>query len=220
MTTVTEREREEIEHLLPWYAAGTLSRRDAHRVKAALANDPELARRYDMVREEHGHTVHLNETSGAPSAHIMERLFAKIDAEVEQVAPPFNLGARVHEFVAAMHPRTIAWYALAGAVAIVLQASLITGIAFKSPAAFETASMSAPVKALGSFALIRFQPQASAEEITRFLSDNKLRLVDGPSAGGIYRVKIAAVPLSRSKMAERIKTLQNEHVVSFVGAAE
>jgi len=39
-----ESERYEIEALLPWYAAGTLSRHDADRVEQALAGDPELAR--------------------------------------------------------------------------------------------------------------------------------------------------------------------------------
>ena len=32
-----EPEHQEIEALLPWYAAGTLSRRDTHRVEQALA---------------------------------------------------------------------------------------------------------------------------------------------------------------------------------------
>ena len=61
-------ERREIEELLPWHAAGTLSRRDAQRVEEALARDPELARRYALVREELGETIHLNESLGAPSA--------------------------------------------------------------------------------------------------------------------------------------------------------
>jgi hypothetical protein len=71
----------EIEALLPWHAAGTLSRRDADRVEQALAGDRELARRYDLVREELAETIHLNETLGAPSARAMEKLFAAIDAE-------------------------------------------------------------------------------------------------------------------------------------------
>jgi anti-sigma-K factor RskA len=56
----------EIESLLPWHAAGTLSRRDSQRVEQALANDPELARRFAMVREELGETILLNVTLGAP----------------------------------------------------------------------------------------------------------------------------------------------------------
>jgi hypothetical protein len=73
--------RHEIEELLPWHAAGTLSRRDAHRVEQALAGDRELARRYELVRQELAETIHLNETLGAPSARAMEKLFAAIDAE-------------------------------------------------------------------------------------------------------------------------------------------
>jgi hypothetical protein len=55
-----ERERHEIESLLPWHAAGTLDRRDAERVERALAQDGELAQRYELVREELAETIRLN----------------------------------------------------------------------------------------------------------------------------------------------------------------
>jgi anti-sigma-K factor RskA len=61
-----EPERHEIEVLLPWYAAGTLSRCDADLVERALARDSELARRYDLVRQELAETIQLNEALGAP----------------------------------------------------------------------------------------------------------------------------------------------------------
>ena len=78
---MNEKERYEIETLLPWHAAGTLSRRDADRVEQALADDCELARRYDLVRQELVDTIHLNETLGIPSARAAEKLFAAIDVE-------------------------------------------------------------------------------------------------------------------------------------------
>ena len=71
-----EPERHEIEELLPWHAAGTLSRRDADRVEHR-----ELARRYKLVRQELEETIHLNETLGVPSARAVEKLFAAIEAE-------------------------------------------------------------------------------------------------------------------------------------------
>src|SRR5262245_29730742 len=76
-----EQERHEIESLLPWHAAGTLDRGDAERVERALTEDGELAKRYELVREEFAETIRLNETLGAPSARAMEKLFAAIDAE-------------------------------------------------------------------------------------------------------------------------------------------
>ena len=82
MNQTTEKvdDREEIESLLPWHAAGTLSRRDADRVEQALAGDSELARRFEVVREELAETIHLNESLGAPSARAMEKLFNAIAA--------------------------------------------------------------------------------------------------------------------------------------------
>jgi hypothetical protein len=65
-----EPERHEIESLLPWHAAGTLSRRDADRVEQALGGDRELARQSDLVREELVETIHLNETLRPPSARF------------------------------------------------------------------------------------------------------------------------------------------------------
>jgi hypothetical protein len=84
--TKKEQGRHDIEELLPWHAAGTLSRREADRVEEALAGDRELRRRYELARRELAQTVYLNETLGAPSMRAMEKLFAAIDAE-ETSAP-------------------------------------------------------------------------------------------------------------------------------------
>jgi anti-sigma-K factor RskA len=80
--------RHEIEELLPWYATGTLSGRDAERVAQALAGDHELAQRYELVRRELAEATRLNETLGAPSARAMEKLFAAINARGGACAAP------------------------------------------------------------------------------------------------------------------------------------
>ena len=86
MKTINKRpRRHKIEELLPWHATGTLSHRDADRVEQALAADPELAHRYELVRQELAETTRLNETLGAPSARAMKKLFAAIDAEKARV---------------------------------------------------------------------------------------------------------------------------------------
>jgi hypothetical protein len=233
MNTANETERSEIEDLLPWHAAGTLDHREAQRVEAALAENPELARRYELVREELGETIHLNETLGAPSARAMEALFAKIDAEpARRPAVSLNLGARVGEFFASLSPRTLAWSASAAALAIVLQAGLIAGIMLNEngPAGYATASaptsvsgeggIGVPTAFQGDYALIRFQPQASAAEITQFLETNKLSVAGGPSAGGLYRVRIAAAKLPKTDLDRLVKTLQENKVVGFIAVTE
>src|SRR5437868_9510949 len=132
-----EPERHEIEALLPWHAAGTLNRRDADRVERALAGDRELARRYDLVREELAETIHLNETLGAPSARAMERLFSAIDAEEARVPRrrrSFDFAGRISELLSSFSPRTLAWSASAAVVALLLQAAVITSVVVKDQA--------------------------------------------------------------------------------------
>ena len=224
MNAADKSEASEIELLLPWHAAGTLSARDAQRVETALADDPELARRYESVREELGQTIELNETLGAPSARVMAELFAKIDAEPVR-RPPLSvtLTARVRQFFASRSPRTLAWSASAAALAILLQAGVIGGILLKDHGGgnnetFETASavMSAPLN--GSYAMVRFQPKANMAEITQFLETNKLMIVGGPAAGGLYRVMVATTKLDRDTLVGRIKKLQQDKVVGFIAA--
>jgi hypothetical protein len=212
----------DIEELLPWHAAGTLSRRDTQRVEEALANDPELARRYELVREEFGETILLNETLGAPSGHAMEKLFAKIDAEParKQVAS-FNLSTRVAEFFASLSPRTLAWSAAAAAIAIFLQAGLIANIVIKDKAGgFETASAPSTDPGVGAFTLIRFAPQASSDDITKFLEANKLQVAAGPMPGGLYKVRVAVTGLPKDEIARIVKKLQEDKVVGFIATAQ
>ena len=221
MNTGTEKDRGNIEELLPWHAAGTLGQRDMQRVETALATDPELARRYELVREELAQTIHLNETLGAPSPRAMQALFAKIDAEpARHAAASLNLGARIREFFTALSPRTLAWSASAAVLAIVLQAGFITGILMKERAEYETASVSTKVATDGAFALVRFQPQATAADITAFLETNKLSISGGPSAGGLYRVRIAAAKTPKPELDRIVKTLQQDKVVGFIAVAE
>jgi len=223
MNTTNKETHSDIEELLPWHAAGTLSRRDAQRVEEALAGDPELARRFAMVREELGETILLNETLGAPSAHAMENLFAKIDAEpARKPAVSLNLAARMSEFFASLSPRTLAWSASAAAVAILLQAGLIAGIMIKEKSAggYETASAPSSDPGVGAFTIIRFAPQASSDDITKFLEANKLQVAAGPMSGGLYKVRVSMTGLPKADLARIVKKLQEDKVVGFIATTD
>ena len=130
---VLDQEPSEIEALLPWHAAGTLNARDARRVDEALARDAELARQYAVIREEYAETISLNESLGAPSARAITKLFAAIDAEPAR-APSIslNLSARIAGFFAGLSPRTLAWSASLGGLALLLQAGVIGAVLVKN----------------------------------------------------------------------------------------
>src|SRR3984893_18872032 len=167
MMTKNETERRDIEALLPWHAAGTLSRRDAQRVEAALNEDRDLARQFELVREEHGETILLNETLAAPSARAMERLLAGIEAEGAKgrKRQSFNLAAFIGERMSMFSPRTLAWSAVTAVLAIVLQAGLLANLYINEPgsevpSAYRTASATRSLGPGGSYALIWFTPPA------------------------------------------------------------
>jgi hypothetical protein len=224
-------EREEIETLLPWHAAGTLGRRDADRVERALSHDPELAQRFALVRDEFAETIHLNETLGAPSARAMDRLFSAIDAEGSSARRrplSFDLGGWIAGFLGQFSPRTLAWSATAAALAIVVQAGVLAGMFLteqKGASQYQTASYeeSRPATthrsdaAPGTFVLIRFNPNANVSEITRFFGVNKTSMVEGPRAGGLYRLRVSDAPLSPEETEQVIaKLAADKDVVAFI----
>ena len=223
MTTAKQNEPSEIELLLPWYAAGTLDPHESQQVERALASDPELAARYAWVRAELEQETHVSEAAGEPSARDVKTLFAKIDAlPAQKSRTSIDISARIAEFLAALSPRTLAWSAMAAALAIVLQAGFLAGFMLKekSPGGFETASAPANVSGEGSYVLLRFQPQAAAADVANFLETNKLSIVGGPSTGGLYRVRVAPTKLAKADLMQIVNALQDNKVVGFIAVTE
>jgi anti-sigma-K factor RskA len=206
----------EIEGVLPWYAAGTLRRRDRARVEDALRADPDLARQAELAREELAETICLNESLGVPSARAMDRLMAAID-DHEQVTARKLISARAvagrfANFIAGFSPRTLAIGASAAVLAIALQATLLVGVLTK-PADAPKVAMNEQ-HGRGTFAMVRFAREASAGEITRFLEDYQATLVDGPKPGGFYRVRIAMTSLAKEEFAHVVARMRQERVVA------
>ena len=209
---------EDVELLLPWHAAGTLTRRDAARVEQALANDNELASRYEMVREELGEAIRLNESLGAPSARAMEQLFAKIDAEpVRTPKTSFNIVAWLTDFVTGFSPRTLAYGATAAALAIVLQAGILAGVLVKERAVGpQLASYEQSDSAASAHVRIRFKAQATAADITAFLQDNNAFVVDGPAReNGFFRLRVSEKALTPAELSAVVKKMAGNPVVDF-----
>jgi len=210
---------DDLEALLPWYAVGTLDSREADEVKAALDADTELTRRFGLVREEMTEAILLNESLGVPSARVMENLFKAIDKERKTVRAPAarrGLGAWLADLLT---PRAYAFAAGAAVVIVMLQAGVIARLVLQDRpdggAVFETAS--APVATtrgfeIGSFALVRFAPQASIADITRFLSARDAVIVDGPrpgGPGGVYRVRVARTYVGRDDLDRLVREFQS-----------
>jgi hypothetical protein len=224
-----EQEPGEIEALLPWHAAGTLSARDTRRVDDALARDSELATQYAAIREEYAETIALNESLGAPSSRAMAKLFAAIDAEpVRKPSVSLSLSTRIAEFFSGLSPRTLAYATAVGAVALLLQAGVIGAILSKGQGgSFQVAS--APqdtitiTRALGPEtaprALVRFAKDARISDITAFLDANQASIVNS-SVGGMFRIQFGDKPMSRQEIAGLMTRLQNEKIIDLAAPAQ
>jgi hypothetical protein len=211
---MTETEREDIEALLPWHAAGSLNRRDTERVEKALAGDRELARRLDLAHEELRETIRLNETLGAPSARVTQRLFAAIGAEPARAGKIlFDLTGRLARFLAGVSPRAVAWSAFTAAVVIVLQAGIITTGLIKQQAGQVTELASAG-GGDQKLAVIRFAPKADAADIARFLATNKISVVDGPKSGGMYTIRLPETGKAKDDLIQQMQA--QSAIVEFI----
>ncbi len=225
MNTMSRRvpERQDIEALLPWHAAGTLNRRDTERVEAALANDNDLRQQYQLVREELGETIRLNESLGAPSARAMERLFAKIEIEAPRARKSsLGLRARITEFFDGFSARKLAFAASAAMLLIVAQGAVLTTFAVKDYGSqSDTTELASYRDVESSLAMIRFAPNATSSEITNFLSAHKAAIVEGPRAGGMYRVRLAVPALPKEQLDRVIRDMKSEtKVVNFIAVVE
>ena len=220
MSEQPDREPTEIEALLPFHAAGTLNLRDARRVDEALASNPDLARQYAAIQDEYAETILLNESLGAPSARAMQKLFAAIDAEPARKSASFNPLMRIAGFFSSLSPRTLAYAGVAGAVLVLLQAGVIGTVLVKdrAPGNFQTAAFPAQSTA-GTFGLIRFAPDAKADDITQLLNTYNASIVSGPKSG-MFRVRFGDNALSKEEAAQLMARLQGEKIVSLVVSAD
>jgi anti-sigma factor RsiW len=221
MNTINDEERHTMEELLPWYAAGTLSRGEMRRVEDAIAHDPALARKYETILEELAGTVELNESLGAPSSRAMEKLFANIDAEpARRSVSKAGLAERLSLFLASLSPRKLAWAASAIALVLVLQTGLIGSFLINPRAVYELASGQTTRAPEGAFALVRFVPEASATDITRLLEAHNVAILGGPYPGDLYRIGAATAGLPEEERARLIEQLRQDGAVSFVAPSE
>jgi hypothetical protein len=159
----------------------------------------------------------------------MTRLFAAIDGEpARDRSASFNLSARVTEFFAGFSPRTLAWSAGLGALALLVQAGVIGAVLVQNQgASFLTASLSVnqPItRDLGSAAstppraLVRFAPDARVTDITALLDNYHASIVDGVK-GGMFRLQFGSRPMSRDEIAGLMNRLQSEKIVGLAVAA-
>jgi anti-sigma factor RsiW len=204
-------EREEIEMLLPWYATGKLDASDRARVEGYLATHPEVARQLDLVRAEREEAVAGNEALGWPSAAATERLMVLLPAARPGLRAMRMLQGglqRIGGLFIAPTTGSVRWAAVAAAALIAVQTVAIATLVSQRPNAYRTASGAQTGD--GITLLVTFAADATAAGISQLLTEVDGVIVDGPKAGGVYKIRLRTEDRSQParealvrKLAER-----------------
>lgn len=213
----------EIETLLPFYANRRLGPKETARVEAALASDPELAARLEIIREDMAETVLLNESLGAASPRALDRLMAAIDAEPRQatlaIRARSGLLAWLGAWLATQPPRRLAYAGAAAIAVIAIQGAVLTGLALRQPEGFQTASAPA-VTPSERYVLLSFAPDAKASDIAAFFRRYEASVVDGPRANGYFKVRVGDAGLTPAQLDAIAARMKAERaIVTFVAPA-
>jgi hypothetical protein len=192
MNDLETEEREEIEVLLPWYITGRLDARDRAKVETYLASHPDVAGQLDLMRDEREQAIVGNEALGAPGAGALDRLMASLSA----AQPSATAGAgfassawqQFVELFSSPSARGLRLAAIAAAVLVIIQAATIATLLMRDGGTYQTASGKNAED--GVFALVVFADDAKAGTIAQLLSEFEASIVDGPKAGGVYKVRM------------------------------
>ena len=210
---------DQLAELAPFYVAGTLSAAETALFEAALAKNPELARNVAAARAEREEVLALNEALPAPSARATDALFAKIDAETARkpgLWRRLDLGGAL---AGLFSPRALGWAAAAACLLVAVEGGILATRQASSPFdGFATASRpDETARGAGAFALIAFAPTANADAIASVLTQVGAQIVEGPRAGGFYRIRLGGPDLAAAEAQRRIDALRKASaVVRFV----
>lgn len=191
-------EPRDIYELLPWYANGTLGAADAAKVEKALAGDAAVRASLARIEEERGETIVQNEAIPGARSGAFEDLMARIETEAPRTDRSATRGtgfvARLMAAIAGAPPRALALGAFAAALVIVAESGVLINTAIRSngaPAEYTTASV-LPPGVEQAVILIQFAPGVPLDAIVTLLRTEKAVIIDGPKAGGLFRLAVAA----------------------------
>ncbi len=224
MTNETEvlSEADEFEALLPWFVSGKISAADKAKVDAYLAQHPEVRAHIALARDEADDIFAANAQIEAPR-DALDKLKASLatspSARLHSVKA--SLIDKLGLFLSELAPRQLAYAGISAALAIaVLGGSLGSLLSGGQGAGYQTAAGPGASAVKGTFALVTFQAAASAGNLSAFLSENKITIVDGPKAGGVFRVRLSDDVLSNNETGAALAKLKSRaDLVSFSSSA-
>jgi anti-sigma factor RsiW len=185
--------------LLPWYVNGSLAEPEMKQVAAHLATCDQCNRELRFLQGLHDQ-VRQAETPEAPGEFGLRRLMR--DIRQGKAGRSDN--------------RTMRWQVLAAVamLVVVIQAGIML-----NPGTQETAlyTPSGAVSADGVVLQLQFTGQATAAQIQQALQAADASIISGPSAIGLYRVKLNVPADNAERIQQIVDSLKSqENIMAYV----
>lgn len=195
MSTLSKTERQELSLLLPWYANGTLDADDSRKVEAALAQDDELAREFDLVLEDQAAVIDVVSQEEVPIS-MPERFKAALNAEVSKpdITEPAQPAreSMITRLLSALFPEGPRAYAYAAVLVVIVMPAVATlsyMAGSQQSTQYQTATGGTETTSDGPRVLVQFKTGLVWSDIDAFLKANGGQVVKGPTADGFYELE-------------------------------
>lgn len=214
---MSDTDREDLASLAPWYAAGLLPPEQNARFEAALAADPALRANLEAARAELEIVQEDAARASAPSPQAWDRVAAAVAAHPRKASFYERLRAACVALVerASAAPVLAASLAAAAALVLVVESGALLRRTAAPTGGYQTAS-DPNAQRKGAELLIVFTPNATVGRMSAILAAHGATIVDGPRAGGLYRVALAAGATAPEDVARAIAALRGEDGVASV----
>lgn len=212
-------EREAIEMLLPFYAMGTLDPHECARVDAFLDANPDMRVQLALIEDERVATVRDNEAIAPPRGLTVDALLSQLPKSASQQATGAVKGAfaRMAELFRAPDASGLRWAAAAVVALVAVQSIAVGTVLVGERPGYELASGGTVQGETGTFALVRFKPDATFANIRAELQRLDLDWVSGPNGAGLVTLRISENELAAEANTIRIQTIKTEaETIDFI----
>ena len=135
----------------------------------------------------------------------------------------FDIAGHVATLLSGFAPRTVAYMAMAAVVGLLAQAVAVSTFFIQGQDQVQVGKdfgLASAATGETPLLVVRFSPQATSTDISKFLVNHKAEVVAGPRRGNFYDVRVVGLP-SKAQIATVVKQMQHEpEIVDLVAEKE
>ena len=177
--------------LLPWYATGTLGEDDRQRVARHLESCRDCSRELEDFTHIRQTLAELSREEAEPSARVYRSVMARVAADsIRQDAAHEGTswaGSLDRWFRSLLTPQ---WVPTLAAIMLAAQMGLLIWVTLPPEEQSQVSSRSVDIPTQAARIAVTFQPSATEAGIRSLLERVHARLVDGPTAEGMFTIAV------------------------------